>query len=141
MAARKHPNARLYATWFQVRLKVDSLAPRTLALSIALLCFGQWKVRITTAPTQAADTDRDGRLTGKDAVAFFERSGLPKSELAKVWAFSDSARKGYLDQQSFYKVNIVAPARLAAAVGTTRSCLVVPRLTGCQQPDNLLRHV
>jgi EH domain-containing protein 1 len=63
-------------------------------------------VRIQPVAIQAADTDRDGRLTGKDAVAFFERSGLPKSELAKVWAFSDSARKGYLDQQAFYKVSI-----------------------------------
>ncbi len=54
---------------------------------------------------QAADTDRDGRLTGKDAVAFFERSGLPKSELAKVWAYSDSARKGYLDPTTFNKVS------------------------------------
>ena len=57
------------------------------------------------AALQAADSDRDGRLTGKDAVAFFERSGLPKSELAKVWAYSDSARKGYLDQTTFYKVS------------------------------------
>ena len=56
---------------------------------------------------QAADRDRDGRLTGKDAVAFFERSGLPKSELAKVWSYSDSARKGYLDQTTFQKVSIV----------------------------------
>ena len=60
--------------------------------------------RAGNASAQAADSDRDGRLTGKDAVAFFERSGLPKSELAKVWAFSDSARKGYLDQTAFYKV-------------------------------------
>lgn len=63
------------------------------------------------ARAQAADSDRDGRLTGKDAVAFFERSGLPKSELAKVWAFSDSARKGYLDQTAFYKVMITTAAQ------------------------------
>lgn len=48
--------------------------------------------------------DRDGRLTGPDAVPFFERSGLPKSELARVWAFSDDARRGYLDQKGFAKV-------------------------------------
>ena len=50
------------------------------------------------------DSDGDGRLTGADAVQFFERSGLPKAELARVWAFSDSARRGYLDQKGFAKV-------------------------------------
>jgi EH domain-containing protein 1 len=50
---------------------------------------------------QAADTDHDGRLTGADAVKFFERSGLPRDQLAKVWAMADSSRKGYLDQHSF----------------------------------------
>ncbi len=33
---------------------------------------------------QAALADHDGRLTGKDAVAFFEKSGLPREILAKV---------------------------------------------------------
>ena len=31
--------------------------------------------------------DSDGRLTGADAVRFFERSGLPRDLLAKVWAW------------------------------------------------------
>lgn len=33
---------------------------------------------------QIADADRDGRVTGQDAVHFFERSGLPREVLAKV---------------------------------------------------------
>eukprot|EP00798_Chlamydomonas_sp_ICE-L_P002170 gene2170-18115_t len=32
---------------------------------------------------QFADSDADGRVTGKDAVQFFERSGLPRPLLAK----------------------------------------------------------
>ena len=33
---------------------------------------------------QFADSDRDGRVTGKDAVGFFEKSGLSREVLAKV---------------------------------------------------------
>mmetsp|Transcript_2243 Transcript_2243/g.6668 ORF Transcript_2243/g.6668 Transcript_2243/m.6668 type:complete len:552 (+) Transcript_2243:276-1931(+) len=50
---------------------------------------------------QAADADADGRLTGPDAVKFFERSGLPRDQLAKVWALADNARRGYLDTHTF----------------------------------------
>ena len=45
--------------------------------------------------------DGDGRLTGGDAVEFFKRSGLPREQLAKVWAMADSSRRGFLDQHSF----------------------------------------
>lgn len=50
-----------------------------------------------------ADTDHDNKLTGPDAVKFFERSGLPRPVLAKVWALADSSRKGYLDPATFTK--------------------------------------
>lgn len=48
--------------------------------------------------------DHDNKLTGPDAVKFFERSQLPRPLLAKVWALADSARKGYLDPSTFAKV-------------------------------------
>jgi Cytoskeletal-regulatory complex EF hand len=48
--------------------------------------------------------DGDGRLTGSDAVEFFKRSGLPREQLAKVWAMADSSRRGFLDQHSFGSV-------------------------------------
>lgn len=51
--------------------------------------------------------DGDGRLTGGDAVEFFKRSGLPREQLAKVWAMADSSRRGFLDQHSF---GLVSPA-------------------------------
>ena len=51
--------------------------------------------------------DHDNKLTGPDAVKFFERSGLPRPILAKVWALADSARKGYLDPATFTKVCLV----------------------------------
>lgn len=48
--------------------------------------------------------DHDNKLTGPDAVKFFERSQLPRPVLAKVWALADNARKGYLDPSTFAKV-------------------------------------
>lgn len=53
------------------------------------------------------DADRDGRLTGSDAVKFFERSGLPRAQLAKVWALADNGRRGYLDVYTFSYVGFV----------------------------------
>mmetsp|Transcript_19149 Transcript_19149/g.32938 ORF Transcript_19149/g.32938 Transcript_19149/m.32938 type:complete len:548 (+) Transcript_19149:333-1976(+) len=52
---------------------------------------------------QYADSDRDGRVTGKDAVVFFEKSGLPRETLAKVWDMANSERAGFLDKKSFHK--------------------------------------
>eukprot|EP01025_Chloroclados_australasicus_P062327 TRINITY_DN8187_c0_g2_i1.p1 TRINITY_DN8187_c0_g2~~TRINITY_DN8187_c0_g2_i1.p1 ORF type:complete len:590 (-),score=57.91 TRINITY_DN8187_c0_g2_i1:191-1867(-) len=49
------------------------------------------------------DTDKDGRVMGKDAVSFFERSDLPREVLAKVWSLADSQRKGYLNRAEFCK--------------------------------------
>ncbi|PSC74976.1 EH domain-containing 1-like [Micractinium conductrix] len=52
---------------------------------------------------QMADLDNDGRLTGQDAVRFFECSQLPHPLLAKVWAASDSRKQGFLDFPAFVK--------------------------------------
>ena len=48
-------------------------------------------------------SDNDGKLTGAEAVAFFERSGLPRPTLAKVWTLADAGRRGFLDKKSFAK--------------------------------------
>jgi EH domain-containing protein 1 len=52
---------------------------------------------------QFSDSDNDGKVTGKDAVSFFERSGLPRETLAKIWELSNSNRQGYLDRGSFHR--------------------------------------
>lgn len=64
-------------------------------------------------------TDHDGRLTGADAVKFFERSGLPRDQLAKVWAMADSSRRGYLDQASFAQVHLRDAPRPVYATSMT----------------------
>eukprot|EP00775_Hariotina_reticulata_P005540 gene5540-5776_t len=52
---------------------------------------------------KVADQDQDGRVTGGDAVVFFQRSGLPKEVLAKVWDLANSQRAGFLDRLAFHK--------------------------------------
>ncbi|CAK9200109.1 unnamed protein product [Sphagnum troendelagicum] len=49
-----------------------------------------------------ADTDRDGRISGAEAVAFFQGANLPQVTLAKIWQFADQGRTGYLSRPEFY---------------------------------------
>ncbi|XP_074556622.1 uncharacterized protein LOC141812531 [Curcuma longa] len=49
-----------------------------------------------------ADSDRDGRISGAEAVAFFQRSNLPKNVLAQVWMHADQNRTGFLGRTEFY---------------------------------------
>ncbi|XP_024380036.1 uncharacterized protein [Physcomitrium patens] len=48
-----------------------------------------------------ADLDRDGRISGSEAVGFFQGSGLPQATLAKVWQFSDRSHTGFLSRHEF----------------------------------------
>ena len=59
--------------------------------------------------------DNDGRLTGQDAVRFFERSELPRDILAHVWDNSDSRRQGFLDFAAFVRaLELVSLAQVLA---------------------------
>ncbi|KAL8245732.1 hypothetical protein R6Q59_006948 [Mikania micrantha] len=49
-----------------------------------------------------ADLDRDGRISGAEAVAFFQGSNLPKPVLAQIWQHADQNRTGFLGRQEFY---------------------------------------
>lgn len=51
---------------------------------------------------QRADLDRDGRISGAEAVAFFQGSNLPKNVLAQIWAYSDRTNSGFLGREEFY---------------------------------------
>ena len=76
--------------WSGARLVAEGLLP-TLSAAAAAALLG---------------ADGDGRITGPDAVKFFERSGLPREMLAKVWAGADSSRRGYLDFTAFCRVRL-----------------------------------
>ncbi|KAF4363910.1 hypothetical protein G4B88_004210 [Cannabis sativa] len=49
-----------------------------------------------------ADLDRDGRISGQEAVPFFQGSGLPKQVLAQIWAYADQRQAGFLGRAEFY---------------------------------------
>ena len=102
----------LYSSWFQLadagNFASSCLTSTLQALLQTLPCFSS---RLTHACQRVSLTlellvlsDHDNKLTGPDAVKFFERSQLPRPLLAKVWALADSARKGYLDPSAFAKV-------------------------------------
>ncbi|KAG0459253.1 hypothetical protein HPP92_022381 [Vanilla planifolia] len=48
-----------------------------------------------------ADLDRDGRISGTEAVAFFQGSNLPKETLALVWSYA-AGRNNSLGRNEFY---------------------------------------
>ncbi|XP_057983974.1 uncharacterized protein LOC131168507 [Malania oleifera] len=48
-----------------------------------------------------ADLDGDGRISGAEAVAFFQGSNLPKNVLAQVWMHADQNRVGFLGRAEF----------------------------------------
>ncbi|KAJ7966981.1 Calcium-binding ef-hand-containing protein [Quillaja saponaria] len=49
-----------------------------------------------------ADLDGDGRISGVEAVAFFQGSNLPKNVLAQIWMHADQAKTGFLGRTEFF---------------------------------------
>ncbi|WJX42354.1 hypothetical protein P8452_29599 [Trifolium repens] len=49
-----------------------------------------------------ADLDGDGRISGAEAVNFFQGSNLPKHVLAQVWMHADQAKTGFLGRNEFF---------------------------------------
>ncbi|PIN05263.1 Synaptic vesicle protein EHS-1 [Handroanthus impetiginosus] len=51
---------------------------------------------------QRADLDRDGRISGAEAVSFLQGSNLPRQVLAQIWMHADQNRTGFLGRTDFY---------------------------------------
>ncbi|XP_042016866.1 intersectin-2-like isoform X2 [Salvia splendens] len=51
---------------------------------------------------QRADVDRDGRISGSEAVNFLQASNLPRQVLAQIWTSADQNRLGFLGRQEFF---------------------------------------
>ncbi|KAL3505505.1 hypothetical protein ACH5RR_035346 [Cinchona calisaya] len=49
-----------------------------------------------------ADLDQDGKISGAEAVSFFQGSNLPTQVLAQIWMHADQGHTGYLSRQEFY---------------------------------------
>ena len=99
----------LYSSWFQLADAGERVVHACgIAQCITTCCYHTTcSIYCKLFATHDCDSwlpDHDNKLTGPDAVKFFERSQLPRPVLAKVWALADSARKGYLDPGTFAKV-------------------------------------
>ncbi|KAL6959808.1 hypothetical protein U1Q18_039960 [Sarracenia purpurea var. burkii] len=51
-----------------------------------------------------ADVDQDGRISGFEAVSFFQGSNLPKQVLAQIWMHADQQKTGFLGRPEFYNM-------------------------------------
>ncbi|KAK1406680.1 hypothetical protein QVD17_42202 [Tagetes erecta] len=76
-----------------------------------------------------ADLDRDGRISGAEAVAFFQGSNLPKPVLAQIWQYADQNRTGFLGRQEFYnalKLVTVAQSKRELTADIVKAALYGP---------------
>ncbi|CAA0807025.1 Calcium-binding EF hand family protein [Striga hermonthica] len=51
---------------------------------------------------QRADMDRDGKISGAEAVSFLQGSNLSRQVLAQIWAHADQNHTGFLSRPEFY---------------------------------------
>ncbi|KQK23831.1 epidermal growth factor receptor substrate 15 [Brachypodium distachyon] len=49
-----------------------------------------------------ADANQDGRISGQEAVAFFQGASLPQQVLAQVWMHADQNKTGFLGRPEFF---------------------------------------
>ncbi|KAK6924582.1 EF-hand domain [Dillenia turbinata] len=63
---------------------------------------GTLNVDLFDAYFRRADLDHDGRISGTEAVTFFQGSNLPKHVLAQVWRYADPNGIGFLGRVEFY---------------------------------------
>ena len=83
--------------------------------------YGQWFA--------IADVDRDGKVSGAEAVAFFTRAGLTQQSLAQLWQLSDNPARGFLERKQFdiaMQLITVAQVRVRLAI-VSRSWLLPAR--------------
>ncbi|XAR73673.1 hypothetical protein NMG60_11007723 [Bertholletia excelsa] len=76
-----------------------------------------------------ADLDRDGRISGPEAVAFFQGSNLPKQVLAQIWTHADQHRIGFLGRAEFYnalKLVTVAQSKRELTTDIVKAALYGP---------------
>ncbi|WVZ04105.1 hypothetical protein V8G54_024911 [Vigna mungo] len=85
-----------------------------------------------------ADLDRDGRISGAEAVSFFQGSGLPKHVLAQIWAFANQSQSGFLGRAEFYnalKLVTVAQSKRELTPGMVKAALYGPAASKIPAPQ------
>uniref|UniRef100_A0A7N0UHU6 Uncharacterized protein n=1 Tax=Kalanchoe fedtschenkoi TaxID=63787 RepID=A0A7N0UHU6_KALFE len=85
-----------------------------------------------------ADLDRDGRISGQEAVAFLQASGLPKNVLAQIWTYADQNRIGSLGRAEFYntlKLVTVAQSKKELTPDLVKAALYGPASSKIPAPQ------
>ncbi|CAK9137036.1 unnamed protein product [Ilex paraguariensis] len=92
-----------------------------------------------------ADLDQDGRISGSEAVAFFQGSNLPQQVLAQIWTYADRNQTGFLGRAEFYnalKLVTVAQSKRdltpdivkAALYGPASAKIPAPQINSAASP-------
>ncbi|XP_051124137.1 uncharacterized protein LOC127246675 [Andrographis paniculata] len=87
---------------------------------------------------QRADLDRDGRISGAEAVAFLQGSNLPRQVLAQIWMHADQSRSGFLGCQEFYnalKLVTVAQSKRQLTPDIVKAALYGPASSKIPPPQ------
>ncbi|XP_030527327.1 epidermal growth factor receptor substrate 15 isoform X1 [Rhodamnia argentea] len=85
-----------------------------------------------------ADLDGDGRISGAEAVAFFQGSNLPKHVLAQIWMHADQAHTGFLGRAEFYnalKLVTVAQSKRELTADIVKAALYGPAAAKIPPPQ------
>ncbi|CAI9115234.1 OLC1v1016081C1 [Oldenlandia corymbosa var. corymbosa] len=76
-----------------------------------------------------ADLDQDGKISGAEAVSFFQGSNLSKQVLAQIWMHADQSHTGFLSRQEFYnalKLVTVAQSKRELTADIVKAALYGP---------------
>eukprot|EP00271_Cylindrocystis_brebissonii_P021929 TRINITY_DN816_c2_g1_i2.p1 TRINITY_DN816_c2_g1~~TRINITY_DN816_c2_g1_i2.p1 ORF type:complete len:1396 (+),score=380.02 TRINITY_DN816_c2_g1_i2:115-4188(+) len=87
---------------------------------------------------QQADADGDGRISGQEAVRFFQLFGLPQGILATIWQYADSQNAGFLLRPGFFnalKLVTVAQAGKQLTADLVRAALTGPAASQIPPPQ------
>ncbi|XP_043712719.1 actin cytoskeleton-regulatory complex protein PAN1-like isoform X3 [Telopea speciosissima] len=85
-----------------------------------------------------ADLDQDGRISGNEAVSFFQGANLPKHVLAQIWMHADQNRTGYLGRAEFYnalKLVTVAQSKRELTPDIVKAALYGPAAAKIPAPQ------
>ncbi|OVA00637.1 EPS15 homology (EH) [Macleaya cordata] len=85
-----------------------------------------------------ADLDQDGRISGNEAVAFFQGANLPKHVLAQIWMHADQNRTGFLGRAEFYnalKLVTVAQSKRELTPDIVKAALFGPAAAKIPAPQ------
>ncbi|XP_059460128.1 actin cytoskeleton-regulatory complex protein pan1-like isoform X1 [Corylus avellana] len=85
-----------------------------------------------------ADLDGDGRISGAEAVGFFQGSNLSKQVLAQIWMHADQNKTGFLGRTEFYnalKLVTVAQSKRELTPDMVKAALYGPAAAKIPAPQ------